>query len=95
MSMSAEVDQDARKLVKSLYTAMEAKPMQWPMVTGLSSKQAAVDYAVEKGWLLVERGRSVSLIEEGCGASPHITVRQHSAPNVRNMPRPGRADIGA
>jgi hypothetical protein len=27
--------------------------MQWRMVTGLSS-QAAVDYAVEKGWLLIE-----------------------------------------
>src|SRR4029077_8670785 len=47
------------------------KPMQWRMVTGLSSKQAAVDYVVEKGWLLVERGRSVCLTEEGCGASPH------------------------
>jgi hypothetical protein len=60
MSMSAEVDQDARKLVKSLYAAMGGKPMQWRMVTGLSSKQAAVDYAVEKGWLLVERGRSAA-----------------------------------
>lgn len=70
--------------------------MQWPMVTGLSSKRAAVDYAGEKGWLLVEDGRSVSLAEEACGASPHITVRQHSAPNVRIMPGPGRSgDIGA
>jgi hypothetical protein len=71
MSMSAEVDQDARKLVKSLYAAMEGKPMQWQMVTGLSSKQAAVDYAVENVWLLVEDGRSVCLTEEGCGASPN------------------------
>jgi hypothetical protein len=30
----------------------------------LSSKQAAVEYAVEKGWLLVEDRRSVSLTEE-------------------------------
>jgi hypothetical protein len=41
--------------------------MQWRMVTGPSSK-AAVGYAVEKGWLLVEDGRSVCLTEEGCGA---------------------------
>jgi hypothetical protein len=58
-------DQDARKLVKGLYTATEGKPMQWRMVIGLSAKQAEVDYAVEKGWLLVESGRSICLTAKG------------------------------
>lgn len=39
--------------------------MQWRMVIGLSAKQAEVDYAVEKGWLLVESGRSICLTAEG------------------------------
>jgi hypothetical protein len=70
--MSTEVDQDARKFVEALYKATEGKPLQWRMVIGLSSKQAAVDYAVEKGWLLVKDGRSMCLTEGRCGAATLI-----------------------
>ena len=63
--MSTEVDQDARKFVKALYEATDGKSLQWRMIIGLSSKQAAVDYAVEKGWLLVKERCSVCLTEEG------------------------------
>ena len=57
--MSTEVAQDARKFVKALYEATDGKSLQWRM------KQAAVDYAVEKGWLLVKDRCSVCLTEEG------------------------------
>ena len=63
--MSTEVDQDARKFVKALYKATEGKPLQWRLIIGLSSKQVAVDYAVEKGWLQVKDRCSVCLTEEG------------------------------
>ena len=40
--------------------------MQWRTILGLSAKQAAVDYAVEKGWIIVEEGCSVRVTDEGC-----------------------------
>ena len=64
--MSTIVDQDARKLVNALYKATDGRPMEWRMVTGLSARQAAaVDHAVEKGWILVEEGRNLCLTDEG------------------------------
>ena len=45
--------------MKALYKATEGKPRQYRMVIGLASKQTAVDYAVEKGGLLVEDEGSV------------------------------------
>jgi hypothetical protein len=63
--MSTEVDQDARKFVKALYEATDGKSLQWRMIIGLSSKQAAVDHAVEKGWILFEEGRNICLTDEG------------------------------
>ena len=39
--------------------------MQWRTILGLSAKQAAVDYAVEKGWIIVEEGCSVRVADEG------------------------------
>ena len=64
--MPTRVDrQDARKFVKALYKAAEGKPMQWRMVIGLSAKQSAVDYAVEKGWIIVEGEHSVCLTDKG------------------------------
>jgi len=44
---------------EALYKATEGKPRQYRMVIGLASKQTAVDYAVEKGGLLVEDEGSV------------------------------------
>jgi hypothetical protein len=57
--------EEARKLVKALYEATEGKAQQWRTIIGLSAKQSAVDYAVEKGWILVEGGHSVCLTEQG------------------------------
>jgi hypothetical protein len=57
--------QDARKLVKSLHKATKGKPMHWRMIIGLSAKQSAVDYAVEKGWIIVEEEHSVCLTDKG------------------------------
>jgi hypothetical protein len=59
------VHEDARKFIKALCEATEGKPMQWRTIIGLSAKQAAVDYAIEKGWILVEAGHNVCLTEEG------------------------------
>jgi hypothetical protein len=40
--------------------------MEWRMIIGRSARQnAAVDHAVEKGWILVEEGRNLCLTDEG------------------------------
>jgi len=61
------VHEDARRFIKALCEATEGKPMQWRTIIGLSAKQAAVDYAIEKGldtrrgWAqrVPDRGRQV------------------------------------
>ena len=63
--MSSKVDQDARKLVTTLFRATGGKPLLWRMLIGLSAKQAAVDYAVERGWIIVEEGHNVCLTVKG------------------------------
>jgi hypothetical protein len=60
-----KVDQEARNLVTSIYRATGGKPLLWRMLLGLSAKQAAVDYAVERGWIVVEEGHNVCLTVKG------------------------------
>jgi hypothetical protein len=59
-------DVAARYFAYKLYEATDGQPMQWRTILGLSAKQAAVDYAVEKGWIIVEEGCSVRVTDEGC-----------------------------
>jgi hypothetical protein len=56
---------DARKLVSSLYRATDGAPLQWRMLIGLSAIEPAVDYAVERGWIIVEEGHDVCLTVKG------------------------------
>jgi len=61
----AKVDQEAHDLVMSVYRATDGRPLKWRMLIGLSAKQAAVDYAVERGWIIVEEGHNVCLTVKG------------------------------
>ena len=63
--MFTKVDQDARDLVTSVYRVTDGRPLKWRMLIGLSAKQAAVDYAVERGWIIVEEGNNVCLTVKG------------------------------
>jgi hypothetical protein len=62
---TTKVDLEARKLIKSLYEATDGRPLLWRTIIGLSANQAAVHYAVERGWIVVESGRSVCLTLKG------------------------------
>jgi hypothetical protein len=61
--VATKVDQEARKFVRALYRATE--PMQWRMLIGLSAKQAALDWAVEQGWMIFDGEHSVCLTVKG------------------------------
>jgi hypothetical protein len=60
-----QIDQEARNLVTSVYRATDGRPLIWRMLLGMSAKQAAVDYAVERGWIVVEKGHNVCLTVKG------------------------------
>jgi hypothetical protein len=53
----------ARHLVSRLYEATEGRS-EWCMVSGIKLSHAAVELAVERGWLLIDQG-SVCLTEAG------------------------------
>ncbi|KAF0104292.1 MAG: hypothetical protein FD144_1717 [Rhodospirillaceae bacterium] len=63
----------ARKLRGDVYDATAGRPMQWRSLAGISDVAEtveAVQWAVDRGWLLVEGGHSVALTDEGrrlCG----------------------------
>jgi predicted sugar kinase len=58
----------ALHLVRSLYDATEGTPQAWRSLAGLgkgSDSEAVVQYAVDRGWLLIEGGHSVCLTDAG------------------------------
>ena len=60
-----EVELEARTLINSLYKATDGRPLLWRTIIGLSAKRAAVDYAAERGWIVINNGRSVCLTVTG------------------------------
>ena len=58
----------ASHLVRDLYEVTDGRPMQWRAIGGMadgSDIQAAVQLAVQKGWMLLEGSHSVCLTDEG------------------------------
>lgn len=74
--MPSEVEKIARHIVHSLYVTTGGRPQQWRSLAGISETretEAAVQLAVDRGWLLIERGHSICLTDEGrriASASP-------------------------
>lgn len=74
--MPSESEKLARHIVISLYNATGGRPQQWRALAGISETaetKAAVQMAVDRGWLLIERGHSICLTDEGrriASASP-------------------------
>ena len=60
-----QLQQDACKLVHALYTATEGRPMDWRVMIDLADKRAAVAYAVEQGWIVVEGESRACLTAKG------------------------------
>lgn len=66
--MPSEVEKLARHIVNSLYETTEGRPQQWRSQVGISETaetKAAVQLAVDQGWLLIERGHSLCLTDAG------------------------------
>jgi len=66
--MPSEVEKLARHIVNSLYEATGGRPQQWRSLAGISETtetKAAVQLAVDRGWMLIEGGHSVCLTDAG------------------------------
>jgi hypothetical protein len=56
----------AMLLLKKIYETTDGKPMEWRMVAANNgTARAAIELAVDRGWLLVEGGNIVCLTDEG------------------------------
>ena len=58
----------ASRLVRDLYDVTAGRPMQWRAIGGMadgSDIEAAVQLAVQKGWMVLEGVHSVCLTDEG------------------------------
>ena len=58
----------ALHLMQSLYKATDGRPMQYRALSGFyeaAETKAAVQLAVDRGWLLLEGGHSVALTDAG------------------------------
>ena len=67
-SMPSVTEKLARHIVASLYDATGGKPQQWRSLAGISETtetKAAVQLAVDRGWLLIQGGHSICLTDEG------------------------------
>ena len=56
----------ALNLMHRLYEATEGRPNRWRMLAGIQITEAALDLAVERGWLVVDKGgHNVALTKTG------------------------------
>lgn len=58
----------ALHIVRALYAATDGKPQAWRSLAGIAAStgtDAAVQLAVDRGWLLLEGGHSVCLTDAG------------------------------
>jgi hypothetical protein len=65
--MPSKTEASALRLMRALYDATDGRPMQWRSLEGLDVPETdeAVRYAVTRGWMMVEGGRSVCLTDDG------------------------------
>jgi hypothetical protein len=56
----------ALNFMHRLYEATEGRPNRWRMLAGIQITRVALELALERGWLIVDKGEhSVALTEKG------------------------------
>ncbi len=67
-AMTTSTESLALHIVRALHAATDGKPQAWRSLAGISAStgtDAAVQLAVDRGWLLLEGGHSVALTDAG------------------------------
>jgi hypothetical protein len=66
MSRTTRTETLALHLLHRLYEATEGRPNRWRILAGIQVTKAAIELAVGRGWLVIDKGeRSVALSETG------------------------------
>jgi hypothetical protein len=65
MEKRATADELARVLCRQLYEFTDGWPMEWRTVVGGPSMHAALERAVDHGWLMVDENSNICLTEAG------------------------------
>jgi len=65
MDKRRTADEAARDLCRQLYEFTDGWPMEWRVVLGGTSMYAALERAVDHGWLMVDENSSICLTETG------------------------------
>ena len=55
----------ALHILKRVYEETDGRPTEWRMLATNKTGEAAVELAVDRGWLLVDGSKGVCLTEEG------------------------------
>jgi hypothetical protein len=64
--MPSETETLALHLVRALYESSDGLPQQWRMLEKLDTATAeAIQFAVARGWVVVQAGRLVCLADAG------------------------------
>ena len=64
--MSIKIETQALRMLRALLAATGGRPQQWrPLVSLPGANDAAVQYAVDQGWVIVESGHSACLTDAG------------------------------
>jgi hypothetical protein len=65
MEKHGAADEAARILCRKLYEFTDGWPMEWRRVDGGAAVYAALEHAVDHGWLMVDENSSICLTEAG------------------------------
>ena len=65
MAKRPTTEELARHILRRLYEATDGRPMEWRTLATNKTADAAVELAVDCGWLLADGDKGVRLTDEG------------------------------
>ena len=69
--MPSETEALALHLVRTMYDATDGQPQEWRMLEELDAATTdAIEFAVARGWVVVQGGHFVCLTDAGCRLVP-------------------------
>jgi hypothetical protein len=65
MAKRPTTEELARQILRRIYEDTDGRPMEWRTLVTNKSADAAVELAVDYGWLLIDGDKGVCLSDEG------------------------------
>jgi adenosyl cobinamide kinase/adenosyl cobinamide phosphate guanylyltransferase len=65
LTLQPTTEELARHILKRVYEHTDGRPMEWRTLVTNKTGEAAVELAVDNGWLLVDGNKGVCLTDKG------------------------------